>query len=86
MKKEFYESEFGKITRKRLMRILICGLLCLIYSIYLLIDAIILDAAIYQYILSGLTFIAAIVFIISRFTLEKKFIAEFSNESNSKSR
>ncbi len=80
MKKEFYETEFGKDTKARLTRIFIIGIACVIYSIYLTIDAIIIDAAVYQYVMAGLTFIAGLVFIIGKFKLENKFIKDYSSK------
>ncbi len=56
----------------RLKRVLLCGLFCAVYSIFLLIDGIINNASLYHYTFTGLIFIAALVFIISYFKLSKK--------------
>lgn len=68
-KKEYYQTNEGKYVKRKLLSALVCGILCLIISIYLLIDAYISHLGIWQYIYGSCVFVFGIMFIIFYFKI-----------------
>ncbi len=66
IKEKYYLTESGKINKKRFNRLLIYGLLCLIYALVLVLDAIINKAGVINYIFASFMFIFALIFLIGR--------------------
>ncbi len=78
LQNKFYQTEFGKTTKIRLIRVLISGILCSLYSIYLFIDNYLAVESIWIYSLSILVLIAGIIFIIGSYKLRIKHLNNFA--------
>ncbi|MEG0977548.1 MAG: hypothetical protein RSF02_03240 [Bacilli bacterium] len=64
--KEYNETENGKKEKPRLTRLLIIGILCPCYSVFLFIDTIMTKHNFWAYALSVIMLIFGIVFLIGR--------------------
>lgn len=73
---EFYKTDFGKINKPRMTRLLIISLLLLIYSIYLFLDTLLNDGNIWGYVSMILILVFSIVFFIGR---QKIFYRDLNN-------
>lgn len=65
-REKYYQTKVGAANKTRFIRLLICGLLCIIYSIVLVVDTIIEQKTYWYYILAGTMFIFGLVFLIGR--------------------
>lgn len=65
-REDFYKTDFGKEQKPRFDRLLMVSILLFLFSIYLLIDAIIKKDSIFAYIATFILFIFSAVFFIGR--------------------
>lgn len=65
-REDFYKTDFGKEQKPRFNRLIIVSILLFLFSIYLLIDAIIKKDSIFAYTAAILLFIFSAVFFIGR--------------------
>ena len=83
--KEFSQTEFGKKQMPRLKRIIIYGILLLLFSIILLIEAIIKHKDIFQYVAAAILFVFGLIFIIGeRRILNNNLIDYIKNKTKKK--
>ena len=73
----YYATVAGEEDKKRFKRIMIYGILCLIYGTYLIVEQIITKISIANYILGGLLLIAGCVFLIGRHKIIVKKVNDF---------
>lgn len=76
MKEEFYNTEYGKIQKKRFDRLLLYGLLGIIFGFYLLIT----EESISSIIISIILLICSSFFIVSSIILRKREINNYINK------
>ena len=75
-KEKFYKTEYGKVTKNRLNRLFIYGILGFIVSLYLLLTE---NTLSYLFIAYILLFVSAIYFVAS-FILRRKELQNFLNK------
>ncbi len=63
---DFFNTDFGRDLKKRLNRLVIYSILLIGFAIYFIIDNIINDNTVTNYILAGFFIIFAIIFLIGR--------------------
>lgn len=80
LKKDFYQTDFGKSINKRLKRLLITGILGILFSIYLFLY----NTTKWDIILGILLNLSCIVFIISSFTIRINKLNDFLVSKNKK--
>ena len=73
MKKEFYNTEYGKIQKKRLDRLFIYGILGTLFGFFILIT----DNNIYNIIISIILLLTSSFFILSSIILRKREINNY---------
>lgn len=66
VKNEFYNTQDGIEVKKRLTRLLIYGILLILFAIWLIIEAYLKKDSIAEYIYGGILIIFAFVFLIAR--------------------
>ena len=62
----YYKTPTGSANKIRFTRLLICGILCLGYSLFLVIWTLIKKENFWNYILAGTMFIFGLIFLIGR--------------------
>lgn len=73
----YYNSPNGKVNKLRFNRLLLCGIMCFIYSIVVSIDCFIKKGSYWNYVLAGIVFIFGLVFIIGRYKIRAKSVNNF---------
>lgn len=63
---KYYQTENGKINKGRFLRLLICGILCIIYSITVVIEELIKQQSYWNYVLAAVMFIFGFIFLLGR--------------------
>ena len=73
LKNRYYKTEQGKIQKQRLMRLLICGIFGIIFSIYMIVDGYLKGTInVWSWIWAILLLAFSLAFIISSFILRGK--------------
>ncbi len=72
LRTKFFNTDEGKLFKKRITRVLIFGVIAFIYSIYLFIDNYTTINSIWIYTIAITVFIASIIFIIGYFKVSNK--------------
>lgn len=70
IKKEYTATVLGKKQMNRITRILIYGILCFLYSVYITFDNIKKGSSILVYIFAGIVLVASVIFIYNYFNLK----------------
>lgn len=78
----FYKTDLGKIQKPRFDRLLIISILLLIYSLYLIIEAIISNGSIFSYTASIIILTTSLVFYIGRKKILDKNMNDYLNKKN----
>jgi len=73
LKNKFYKTEFGISINKRLNRLLITGIIGIIFSIYLLMS----NTTIWDIVTATITLIASIIFIFGSYKIRIKKINDY---------
>ena len=73
----YYKTDLGKENAMRFKRLLIVGLLCLAWGIYLFIDAIIKGGNYWSYSLATCMVIFGLIFLIGRVKIRSKQVNDF---------
>lgn len=76
--KEFNESKTGKEINKRLKRVFVIGVLCILFGLIYLITNIVLKEEWYEYITPVLLFIFGPIFIYNSFSIRRSRVNEFN--------
>ncbi len=84
LKEKYYATEYGRINKNRLIRLLIFGIFCVLYSIFLVIDNAINANDPWSYMFSGLVLIAGIVFIGGNIVLKRNALFEYAKKTTKK--
>jgi len=63
----YYQTKKGQINKDRFFRLKLIGGICLIWSVYLVVDAFIRGYNIWNYIMATLLFIFGIIFFVGRY-------------------
>ena len=66
---KYYQTDMGKINKKRFLRLLIYGILCITYSLVLIIEQLMKNSSLWNYIMALVMFIFGLVFLIGRHKL-----------------
>ena len=76
---KYFATEAGKAMKSRLIRLIIIGIMSIAFSIYLIYSNITQDGNnIWQYIMAGILFIAAIIFIIGSIKIKDKVLNKYA--------
>ncbi len=66
---KYYQTDMGKINKNRFLRLLIYGILCITYSLVLIIEQLIKNSSLWNYIMALVMLIFGLVFLIGRHKL-----------------
>ncbi|MBE6148616.1 MAG: hypothetical protein E7167_03905 [Firmicutes bacterium] len=77
VKEKYYKSETGRYVKKKLLSALICAILCIVGSIYLIVDAFINDLSIIEKIYGFVILIIGIILLIAHRKIFIKKINEY---------
>ena len=75
--KKYYNTEQGKENKSRFTRLLIIGILCIIWGIVIIIDNLIQDGSIWEYVSAILVIIFGFVFLIGRIKIKNRNINNY---------
>lgn len=79
IKQKYYAKEEGKNMQNRLNRLVITGIMGLLFSAYLIYSNITNDGNnVWQYILSGILIIASLLFIIGSYKIRIKVLNQYA--------
>lgn len=81
---KYYQTDIGMINKKRYLRLLIYGILCLAYGIFLITEQIIKQDSIWYYILGIIVLICGLIFLMGRHKLIIKNINDFARKNKKK--
>lgn len=77
--KKYYNTDQGKAMNNRLTRLLITGIIGILFSAYLVYSNYTEDGNnIWQYIIAGILFIASIIFLIGRYKIKVKVLNKYA--------
>ncbi len=65
-REKYYKTESGKINKGRFSRLLLCGILSIIYALFLIVDGIIKKSSFWVYIFAAFIIVFGIVFLVGR--------------------
>lgn len=74
---KYYNTEQGKENKARFTRLLIIGILCIIWGIVIIIDTIIQDGALWEYISAILVIGFGFVFLIGRAKIKARDVNNY---------
>ncbi len=78
LKQEFYATSEGKATKFRFLRVLIIGILCIVYAVIMSIDTYLHGDSFMFYIYSSFTALAGIIFIFSIIIINGKALNRYA--------
>lgn len=76
-REKYYATPEGFLNQKRFQRLLLCGILCLLYSVITSIDCFIKQDSYWYYVLSGIVAIFGLIFLIGRYKLKHKILNKY---------
>lgn len=80
----FFQTDFGKNLKKRLDRLIIYSILLIAFTIYIIIDNILKDNSIINYVTAGFLLIFALIFLIGRYYVIVKNVNSFMIKNTKK--
>lgn len=76
-REKYYNTPIGKTNKNRFNRLLLCGILAIIYSFILIIDTIIEEKSFWNYILAAVMLIFGLIFLIGRYKIIVRNVNNF---------